>query len=189
MKKHFVVLTTLLSLALVGCGGSKDANATVEPSVSMETSTEPTEPDTVTSGEITGHEAAVKDEDIDISEANDKENIVDEGLPEEETPVEEEKPPVEEKPAEAITLTKDDIGALKSYGATDAQIQAVKTVKDLENLYTQLFNARHNAWMSGDDGGSTGGSGGSGESAFDDDYDPSRDFNLDPDDGSLYGDM
>ena len=82
-----------------------------------------------------------------------------------------------------------DIEILKSYGATDAQIQAVKTEKDLENLYTQLLNARRKAWMSGDDGGSTGDS-------DDSTYDPWSESTegmafpeLNPGDGSLPGSM
>ena len=39
MKKRLILLIALLSIALVGCGGNKDTNATVETSVPVETAT------------------------------------------------------------------------------------------------------------------------------------------------------
>ena len=39
MKKRLILLIALLTIALVGCGGNKDTNATVETSVPVETAT------------------------------------------------------------------------------------------------------------------------------------------------------
>ena len=94
MKKRFLLLTTMLSIALVGCGSNKDINATTETSVPMET--EPTTEATVESAtestvesteqeKITGYEVPVdepttdENEKVDLSEINDTDTQVADG--------------------------------------------------------------------------------------------------------------
>ena len=97
MKKRFLLLTTMLSIALVGCGSNKDINATTETSVPMETvTTEPTTEATVESAtestvesteqeKITGYEVPVdepttdEEEKVDLSEINDTDTQVADG--------------------------------------------------------------------------------------------------------------
>ena len=97
MKKRFLLLTTMLSIALVGCGSNKDINATTETSVPMETvTTEPTTEATVESAtestvesteqeKITGYEVPVdepttdENEKVDLSEINDTDTQVADG--------------------------------------------------------------------------------------------------------------
>lgn len=97
MKKRFLLLTTMLSIALVGCGSNKDINATIETSVPMETvTTEPTTEATVESAtestvesteqeKINEYEVPVdetttdENEKVDLSEINDTDTQVADG--------------------------------------------------------------------------------------------------------------
>ena len=97
MKKRFLLLTTMLSIALVGCGSNKDINATTETSVPMETvTTEPTTEATVESAtestvesteqeKINEYEVPVdepttdENEKVDLSEINDTDTQVADG--------------------------------------------------------------------------------------------------------------
>lgn len=218
MKKRFLLLTTLLSIALSGCGGcNTETNATLDTSVPVETAspeptveptTEPTvEPTTTESteqGTISGYEAPVDEsteEKIDLSGANDNDNVVSEGdpeeeisTPEEETPTEETptvETPVEEPTEEEFKLTDEDIQVLKIMGATDSQIKAVKSQSDLDKLINLLINNGINGGGSGSGSGNNGGgsTGGNSGNPNDEEHDPSRVPQLDPDDGSLPGHM
>ena len=103
MKKRLILLlTALLSIALVGCGGNKDTNATVETSVPVETATpaptveptatptpEPTAtptPEPSTETEISKSE--INDNDTQVAEGTVDEDNVDETPAPTETPVE-----------------------------------------------------------------------------------------------------
>ena len=228
MKKRFLLLTTLLSITLSGCGGcNSETNATLDTSLPVETAspeptveptTEPTvEPTTTESterGTVEGHEVPVDEpteENIDLSKANDEENIVDEGYPEEEAPAAE-TPAAEEKPAETETpaetpaaetpaetpaagfkLSEGDIMLLKEvFGATDAQIQGVKSQNDLDKLVYELMQSSYNSGSS-TGSSSSGSSGSSGSSSGGSIINESREGcvtpELDPDDGSHPGSM
>lgn len=224
MKKRFLLLTTMLSIALVGCGSNKDINATTETSVPMETvTTEPTTEATVESTEqekITEYEVPVdeptpdENEKVDLSEINDTDTQVADGEENEsenestsnnsgESTSNEESnsnldTPAEETPADissessgtqSFALNETDIELLKYFGATDSEIANIHSSQELDSLLTRLLEDFDNNITSSSDSGSTGG-GSDGSSDSDEDYhDPSRDFHLNPDDGSLPGSM
>ena len=164
MKKRFLLLTTMLSIALVGCGSNKDINATTETSVPMETvTTEPTTEATVESAtestvesaeqeKITGYEVPVdepttdENEKVDLSEINDTDNVIAEGNtsepepePEQTTTPEDEQTP--QKPTEqGFKLSEIDIETLLAIGATEEQINAVKSDADVEKLIQKIIS-------------------------------------------------
>ena len=80
--------------------------------------------------------------------------------------------------------------SLKTLGATDDEIAAIKSEKDMTDLVDKLITG---GGTTGNSSTTTGGSSssdtGSSGSIGDEVYDPSRDFQLLPDDGSLHGSM
>ena len=148
-------------------------------------------------GEITGHEASVKDEDVNISEANDKDTQVADGVENEDNvepsvkePTSEEttteEPTPEEPTSEEFVLDDESRQFLLDLGATEAQINAVKSPEDFVDLMNLLLYGSSGGSSGGGNSGNSGGSsGGDGE----DYHDPSMETPLDPDDGSHPGHM
>lgn len=108
--------------------------------------------------------------------------------------------PAEETPADissessetqSFALNETDIELLKYFGATDSEIANIHSSQELDSLLTRLLEDFDNNITSSSGSGSTGGSGNTGGSSGDgeDDYDPSRQGYLNPDDGSLPGSM
>ena len=175
MKTRFLLLTTFLSIALVGCSANKDANATVETSATVEIAMEPSTEVSVEPSEESTEESA--------EESSTESSVEPTTEASEETPTEE--TPTEEKDADGFVLDDESRQFLLELGATEKQINAVKSPEDFVDLMNLLLYGSSGGSSGGNSGGNSGGSSGGDE----DDYDPSMENPLNPDDGSHPGHM
>lgn len=178
MKKRLILLTALLSIALVGCGDNKDTNATVETSVPVETATpaptveptatptpEPTAtptPEPSTETEISKSE--INDNDTQVAEGTVDEDNVDQPTETPETPAVENTDNTSD-----FELSEEIIQSLRYLGASDEQIGALKSESELKALVRQLtsFNGNSGSNSSSGSGSNSDSSGISGENEQD----------------------
>ena len=144
--------------------------------------------DTVVDNTVTDTENSTTSEAQSKSEINENDSQTSEGEVYEEVT---ETPAPDTSSNTGYTLDEESKAFLKQMGATDAELNNVKSDKDLDNLINNLSSRLYgNGGGSSTAGGSsssadTGSSGATGEDV----RDPSRDFQLLPDDGSLHGSM
>lgn len=195
MKRKIILsLITICILSFASCGNSTTeepettvtvettAEATPEPTVTPEpTATPNVETGTVeesTDSTSTESKAEINENDSQTSEGEAIEEVV-------------KTPASDTSNNTGYTLDEESKAFLKQMGATDAELNNVKSDKDLDNLINNLSSRLYgNGGGSSTAGGSsssadTGSSGATGEDV----RDPSRDFQLLPADQTLPGSM
>lgn len=181
MKKRLILLTALLSIALVGCGDNKDTNATVETSVPVETATpaptveptatptpEPTAtptPEPSTETEISKSE--INDNDTQVAEGTVDEDNVDETPAPTETPVETpaETPAPTEQPS---TTEQEKTDFAKSL--SEEEKESYKEIlglseEEINQLTREEFSELVYKWMHSNNSGSNSSGGGNNSSS------------------------
>ena len=182
MKKILITLILALTLSLTACGSTEPTNTN---EAIIETETQETEISTnETIGSTTEAETPELEETI-----NDTDSQYQDGY-EGELNVESEESTEQEKPNSNLNLSAEDRQWYKdNLGLTDEELNTI-TEAELNKLFDDWLSGKISSG-SGSSGTSSGSSGGAGDTASDSssEQDSSRIPELNPDDGSLPGNM